>query len=236
MGTKKDWQRNKYVTAKFGKIRTLYRTTLERGLNVTVIHDGLPENLISAYTNEHFHFEKVDLSQYSSRYGVNDVRYFFFQQLVEKHKEWEYVFIVDAFDVRVHMNPCGGVEKDKLYIGHELDKLKGHPWMQARFKKMGGQYLKWYKQVDDKMKILNCGITGGHRDIFNKLMVRMTAVLQDPAIKIMQTEEEEINLNMAALNYILYNDFPGKFFGNKPVHSRYKKYQNDRKDVWFVHK
>lgn len=233
--TKKDWQRGKYVKAKFGKIRTLYRTSLEQGLNVTVIHDGLPHDLIQSYSSKYFHFKQVDLTEYNARYGVNDVRYFFFEKLVRENTEWKYCFIVDAFDVRVGMNPCSGMEKGKLYIGHELDKLKGHPWMQARFSKMGGKYLKWYKEIDKHMKILNCGITGGHRDIFLRLMERMTEVLQDPAIKIM-SKTEDINLNMAALNYIVYVDFPGQFTGNKPVHSAYKKYQNERKDVWFVHK
>ncbi|CAE8617298.1 unnamed protein product [Polarella glacialis] len=81
------------------------------------------------------------------------------------------------------MNPCPGIQKDKLYVGGEQDKLNGHPWMKARFSKMGGKYNTWYKtKVDNKMKILNCGITGGHRKVMQRLFGSMIKVLQDPAL------------------------------------------------------
>ena len=118
------------------------------------------------------------------------------------------------------------------------------------------------------MKILNCGLTGGHRDIMLKFLTRMVQVLQDPALAIRQ-KNEDINLcldmeksaasqkevqnettwkqhfywfcyhscaghaanvlfslhlrNMAALNYILYTEFEGKFQYGPPVHSVYKR-------------
>ena len=117
-----------------------------------------------------------------------------------------------------------------------------------------------------------------------KLLSRMVQVLQDPALAIRQ-KNEDINLshgpesqvfgwscaphilkdfkrklrNMAALNYILYVEFDGKFQYGPPVHSAYKRslpviavplrcardwrllasalrFENKRKDVWWVHK
>ena len=44
------------------------------------------------------------------------------------------------------------------------------------------------------MKILNCGITGGQRDIMLKFLTRMVQVLQDPALAIRQ-KNEDINLS-----------------------------------------
>ena len=32
--------------------------------------------------------------QRNDRYGVNDVRYFFFERLVQQNREWKYIFIV----------------------------------------------------------------------------------------------------------------------------------------------
>ena len=45
------------------------------------------------------------------------------------------------------------------------------------------------------MKILNCGITGGQRDIMLKFLTRMVQVLQDPALAIRQ-KNEDINLSL----------------------------------------
>ena len=80
--------------------------------------------------------------------------------------------------------------------------------MKARFQKMGGKYNTWYTskvtesaalstvQPSDlrEMKILNCGITGGQRDVMLKFLTRMVQVLQDPALAIRQ-KNEDINLS-----------------------------------------
>merc|ERR1712187_134692 len=136
----------------------------------------------------------------------------------------------------VALNPCPSLKDGLLYVGIEQDRLKRHPWMQARFKKMGGKYNQWYlNKVVDKMKILNCGITGGKRDIMLKLLRRQTEVLQDPALAV-RSKTEDINLNMASLNYIVYTEFNGRFVGNAPVHSVYKRFDTKRKDGGFIHK
>eukprot|EP00415_Alexandrium_ostenfeldii_P001688 UN1688 len=136
------------------------------------------------------------------------------------------------------MNPCPGLHDGMLYVGHEQDRLKRHPWMKARFQKMGGKYNDWYRtRVTDKMKILNCGITGGRRDVMLRLIGRMIEVLSDPNLGVRQKLiKEDVNLNMVSLNYIVYTDFAGKFVGNSPVHSVYKRFETRRMDVWFVHK
>jgi len=234
--TKKDWQRGKYAKAQFDKIGKLYVSALRRALRVMVLYDELPQDLIFQYSTDFFRFHRVNLSDFDMRYGVNDLRYFFFQRLVKEHTEWSSVFIVDAFDVRVGMDPCESIKPETLYVGVELDKLRNHPWMKARFFKMGGKYKKWYtSMVDAKMKILNCGITGGSRDIMLSLLQRMTEVITDPNLA-PNRNSEDVNLNMAALNYIVYTEFRDKYVGGVPVHSLYKRFQNKRTDVWFIHK
>jgi len=235
--TKKDWQRDKFAKASFTKIQKLYQTAVSNGLSVSVIYDSLPEELLTKYSSERFNFVKVNLEEYDSRYGVNDVRYFFFSKLVQQNEDWKAVFIVDAFDVKSGMNPCSGIAPGKIYVGGEQDRLRKHPWMKARFSKMGGKYNDWYtKKVTDKMKILNCGLTGGRRDMMLKLLSRMVQVLQDPALSVRKKDSEDINLNMAALNYILYTEFEGKFSYGAPMHSTYKRFESKRKDVWWIHK
>merc|ERR1719478_728335 len=105
------------------------------------------------------------------------------------------------------MNPCYALQPGRLYVGSEQEKLKGHPWMKARFGKLGGKYDAWYNNsITADMKILNCGITGGHRDVMLQLFHEMIQIQSDPNLKC-RKKKQDINVNMAALNYIAYNNF-----------------------------
>merc|ERR1719313_1563935 len=95
--TRKDWQREKYVKPSFKKFQQLYQTVFQLGLNMTVIYDDLPEDVLNTYGCPRWRWEKIKLSDYDSKYVfVNDVRYFYFERQVQKHTEWNYVFIIDA--------------------------------------------------------------------------------------------------------------------------------------------
>lgn len=234
--TRKDWQREKYVKPSFVKFQKLYQTVFELSLNMTVIYDELPEDMMIKYGSARWRWEKVSLEDFSKKYGVNDVRYFFFERLLQHHAEWKYVFIIDAFDVRVRMNPCPALQPGKLYVGSEKEKLKGHPWMKMRYLKLGGSYNTWYKtKVDANMNIMNCGISGGHRDTMLMLFRKMIGVMSDPNLACRKANQD-INVNMAALNYIVYNSFKNNIITGSPVHSPYKRFEVKRKDVWFIHK
>jgi len=234
--TKKDWQRERYVKPSFSKFQKLYQTVFELGLNVTVIYDDLPEDILKQYGCERWRWEKVTIDDDHKKYGVNDVRYFFFERLLKQHTEWRYLFVIDAFDVKVKMNPCHTLQPGKLYVGSEREKLKGHPWMQVRFKKMGGKYDEWYsKKITPEMNIMNCGITGGHRDVMLRVFREMVEIQSDPDLPC-RKKNQEINVNMAALNFIVYNSFEKNIITGPPLHSNYKRFEEDRKDVWFIHK
>eukprot|EP00434_Breviolum_minutum_P016250 symbB.v1.2.014320.t2/scaffold1020.1/size145545/8 len=239
--TKGDWQHDGvHANVSFSNIQKLYQTAIQNGLSVTVAYDSLPQEFVDTYASQRFRFVKVDLTEFDNRYGVNDVRYFIFHRLLSENLEWKSVFIVDGFDVRSGMNPCSGIEPEKIYVGSEPDelgrRLKNHWWTTPLFQNMGGKYEQWYtSKVTEDMKMLNCGITGGQRDIMLQFLTRMVQVLQDPALAIRQSNQD-INVNMAALNYILYAEFEGKFQYGPPVHSVFKRYENERKDVWWIHK
>ena len=44
------------------------------------------------------------------------------------------------------------------------------------------------------------------------------------------------NLNMIVFNYVVYNNYKQKVNTGEPLHSVYKKFENNRKDVYFIHK
>merc|ERR1711970_1186718 len=99
--TKRDWQRERYAKPSFTKFQKLYQSVFQLGLNVTVVYDDLPDDILKQYGCERWRWEKVSLDDYDRKYGVNDVRYFFFERLLKKYTEWRYLFVIDAFDVMV---------------------------------------------------------------------------------------------------------------------------------------
>lgn len=262
--TKRDWQRNISAPAETWMMDQFYESALETGIHVTVLYDELPQDILD-YATDRFKFERVNLADYDAEEGLNDMRFSMVRDLVDRHPEWGSLFLVDLFDVKVGMNPCGQMMDQKLYIGKEPGMLHYNPWMQKRFESMGGKYESWF--LNDVRRIwylMNAGIIGGRREIFRNFLRQMTAVLDDPDLVARKHHEQE-NVNMAALNYVVRASMglsectpstsapstavrggiqalpectasePG-FIHGEPVHSEYKHFELDRKDVWFIHK
>jgi len=234
--TKMDPQRGNFVDANFTKIRALYLTALWHRLNVTVLYDDLPRSVLQRYACSRFQFARVQLNTLDKQYGLNDVRYFLFDWIVREHPEWRMIFILDAFDVQVGMNPCSRLRDDVLYVGSEPSELKSNPGVLLMFHDLGGKYNAWYRREVQEAQTLNGGIMGGHRVIVQEFLSQMLAVLSDPRLSVRRRIGGTINVDMAALNYVVHTSFIERAITGEPVHSVYKGYQTERTDVWFIHK
>ncbi|KAF4715730.1 hypothetical protein FOZ63_008638 [Perkinsus olseni] len=114
--------------------------------------------------------------------------------------------------------------------------------MEKRFRELSGKYYNWFRSVspigvEDK-RIFNCGILGGTPRLLLRLFDRMLEVIEDPDLRIRkESRDTEVNVNMPALNWVLFTSYsPEAIQSDQPVHSRYKSWESDRTDVWFVHK
>lgn len=237
---KPDWQTGRMVPQQFGYIRHLYRSVMLNGLNATVIFDSLPEDLIGFFANDRVRFLQVRLDDWDYTLGVNDIRFLVFQDEIKKHPEWQTIFMVDAFDVQAATNPCShmtrfAVEPSLLYVGSENKTIRGNEWFFWVLSQLGGQYRKWYSTVKREQVILNAGISGGSRAVVLEFLEKLSDVLMDPELTVRKMRKQ-VNANMAAFNYVVYNNFSGRFRTGSPVHSRFKRFEDRRTDVWFVHK
>lgn len=241
--TIRDWQRGVISQISFDKIQYFYVSALRLGLNVTLVHDQIPIDFVKHYTNERFHFVEVDSAAEDPRLGVNDVRYIHFRRLVGAHPEWNYIFIMDAFDVRVARNPCPDLKPDKIYVGSETTQMTKNVWLKKRFLHMGGKYEKWFNRFGTKKnpranaQTLNCGITGGHRAIMLDFLDKFVQVIEDRKLAIRaKNRQDQINVNMAVLNYLVHGEMHDALVTGEPLHSRYWTHELERTDVWFIHK
>mmetsp|Transcript_43199 Transcript_43199/g.99595 ORF Transcript_43199/g.99595 Transcript_43199/m.99595 type:complete len:297 (-) Transcript_43199:85-975(-) len=240
--TMKDWQRpGPLPDPSFSRIKTFYDSILAAdGVQALVLYDRLPKELIERATSPgKFTFSQVDISSYDTSLGVNDVRFLIFRDVLSKHAEYGVVFTSDLFDVQVLRNPCPLVEDapDSIYVGSEVrDKLTS-PWMEARFKDMGGKYMTWYFSAvaSGDRTIYSAGLLGGERQKVLDFLDRMAAILEDPELRSRQ-EGREVNIDMGAFNWIVYNDMkPDEVVTGHPLHSTYKEYHAHPGD-YFKHK
>eukprot|EP00747_Dinoflagellata_sp_TGD_P164057 gnl/TRDRNA2_/TRDRNA2_183483_c0_seq1.p1 gnl/TRDRNA2_/TRDRNA2_183483_c0~~gnl/TRDRNA2_/TRDRNA2_183483_c0_seq1.p1 ORF type:complete len:324 (-),score=55.31 gnl/TRDRNA2_/TRDRNA2_183483_c0_seq1:100-1071(-) len=214
-------------------VKELSQSALNAGVNVTVIYDELPPSMLE-FERPGFHFHQVDTKQFDSRHNApHNARFFFFEQLMEEHPEWQNAFIVDAFDVKVGKNVCAAVTTDKLYLGSELQNKLDCGWMRNRFAELGGKYWEWYRKMPADTVLLNSGIVGGNRRILMQFLTNMTDLLSDRQIA---KPWGTVVSDMPAVNYVAYKSFRNLFQTGSPIHSVFRKFENDRKDVWFIHK
>eukprot|EP00928_Gymnodinium_smaydae_P088857 TRINITY_DN7289_c0_g2_i1.p1 TRINITY_DN7289_c0_g2~~TRINITY_DN7289_c0_g2_i1.p1 ORF type:complete len:668 (-),score=47.42 TRINITY_DN7289_c0_g2_i1:118-2121(-) len=244
-----DWQRGIRVAQQFSKIRNFYSSVLRLGLNATVLHDGLPTDVINTYECNNVRFQKVNLEDFDAHLSSNDVRFLATEQVLEKHSDWKYTFLVDGFDVSVGKNPCLDLEKEdvkgKLYVGREIGALRNGPaswFLVSRFREMGGKWKKWYEDavLAKDTPMLNCGITGGDRTIYLEFLGKCRELLKEylkfHAAAASPSAGWQTHADMSMTNYVAFTSFQDRYLTGEPVNSVFKAMQFNRTDVWFIHK
>ena len=87
--------------------------------------------------------------------------------------------------------------------------------------------------VHEKTKgkeLLNAGVIGGSRKLVLELLSKICNLYK-------KLGKKAINYNMGILQEVVYNShIVNKIKIGAPVVSKFKKYENHRKDVWFIHK
>mmetsp|Transcript_143128 Transcript_143128/g.274959 ORF Transcript_143128/g.274959 Transcript_143128/m.274959 type:complete len:435 (-) Transcript_143128:130-1434(-) len=235
---------------RFKFIQKWYDSVKSQDLCATIFHDSPNEEWYRTEKGtEKIRFVKVEPTIYdrvfSRSFGLNDVRYFFVHQAICANLAWQYAYYSDIFDVVVARSPIGEAQQGVIYAGLDNDYMKS-PWLEETFQDLGGEYHSYWKSKlrQKKKKMWSSGLMGGDRDTFLKFLARYAAVFSDPTIKMIQKGARTPrsswgfqNVNMPALNYVIEKFFPGdKNHGGSPFNSEYRRYENDRKDVWFIHK
>ena len=209
----------------FGYIKDWYESIIRVGENAVVFHDHLSEEFIDKYQTDNIKFLKVDQSIYSN----NDYRFFCFRNFLENNK-FDFVVHTDISDVTLvkSLKPLLSEDYD-FFACKDTIKLNEFPFMQIH------QKYNWENSVifyvnQNKWDLINMGVIGGpysnmldFYDSFCSLRIRMG----DP----------EFNSDMWLLQYLIRSIFNNKkTLIGEPFCSNFKKYEKDRKDVYFIHK
>jgi hypothetical protein len=243
--SKPDPQYKVEVKPSFEYMERFYRSALATGVNVTILHDGLPDELVRSKTSPTVHFQWVNVSAYDPEYSLNDVRFLIFGDVIKRHPEWANIFNTDIRDVTIKRNPCLELRPGTLYAGSDSMSLREpvtspsfHRLQEATTSQLGGKYSQWYHNLDNRtaaLPLLNCGVLGGTRAVMSEVYSRMRDIFTDEHLAARQNGLP-MNVDMGALNYVARNGFIFDVVTGAPVSSRFKMYEDQRTDVWFEHK
>jgi hypothetical protein len=208
-----------------------YESVSRLGLPGVVFHDGMSQDFIHQYQTESIAFEYVDPESFTC--SVNDFRFFIYLEFLRKRPEIERVFMTDGNDVQIVQDPFPLLRSNRIYVGSELERIEESQWMRRRIWQLneGSPHHRFRLSRFRKHTIYNAGILGGHRGIVLQFLEKMVDTLGS-----LGPDHKHLNLNMAAFNYLVHRHFRWRSRTGDPVHSRYKAYENHRRDVWFIHK
>lgn len=210
-------------------IKNWYDSVHRSGVNAVLYHDELSDDFVSKYETDRIKFEKVDVNEYSN----NDFRFFCFRSHLDLMEEKpDVVFHNDASDVVVVKDPYELVTSNMhidYFCCRDSIMLNEFPYLNVH------EAFKWVDTFNFRLnynnwELINMGVIGGtYENMFNfyNRFVETRVTMGRP----------DFNSDMWVLQYLLRSVLqPCELLIGDPVCSQFKQYQNDRKDVYFIHK
>ena len=210
-------------------IQKWYDSVKNLGLEGRIFYDNLSDEFVEQYTTKNIKFVKVPISDYS----YNDWRFFCYRNYLESNK-YDTVFMTDGSDVTVVKNPETlftefPYNQIDYYLCKDSIKLSQFPYLDGHKKLNFDNYILFFINQFE-WDLINMGVIGGKYDdimTFLNIMCELRLRMGNPSF----------NADIWTGNYIFRNILQDKkLLIGEPVTSEFKKYQTDRKDVYFVHK
>jgi hypothetical protein len=208
-------------------IKPWYESINDLKLNGIVFYDNLDQDFINTYRTNNVNFIKVNPSYYSN----NDWRFFVYRDYLSDHK-YDSVFLTDGSDVSVVTDPDKIIEDYPyidLFVCKDSIKLSQFPYLsihnQAKW-----QNINWFVKHHQTLPLINMGVIGGNY----KNMMEFLHLFCQTRIRL---GNPDFNSDMWIGQYVFRYELSHKnIMIGEPFTSVFKNYENDRKDVYFIHK
>lgn len=213
----------------FNYIKTWYESVKDSGHRGFIFHDNLSYEFVDKYTSDKIEFIRV---KHPNEFSLNDVRFFHYQEWVCSFPDLtgENIFMTDIADVKVNKPPVESV--DLFCVGSDNGRLNDYS------SPYGGNYFHLHKYFNlpdivdfsvNNYPLINAGVLGGKYDLATDFLNKYCETRN-------LCRRPELNINMALVNFAVRSLWGYDIQFGDPVTSEFKKYQNDREDVWFIHK
>lgn len=208
-------------------IEPWYNSMNKLNLDGIIFYDNLTEDFVDKYETDKIKFICVDTSKYSN----NDWRFFVYRDYFSQNK-YDAIFLTDGSDVSVVQDPQRILEQYK-YIDFFLCKdsilLNQFPYIsihnQAKW-----DNLQWFAKNAKTLPLINMGVIGGSYNNMQEFLKHFCETR-------IQLSNPDFNADMWVGQYVFRHKLAHKnLLLGEPFTSNFKQYENDRQDVYFIHK
>jgi len=201
-----------------------YESVLAHNLNAVVFHDGLSDTFIARYETDRIHFLKAPPMPWSN----NDGRFFCFRDYLAEHRD-DYIVHTDISDVRLVADPEPVLTSDHDYFACRDTVTLDDIAYQEIHQRYGWDELMQMSLAGAK-PVINMGVVGGRFRVMQQFYKRFCEIREAAG-------EPEQNLNMQIGQYLFRVRFKHRrLLLGEPFTSRFKAYEEERRDVCFIHK
>lgn len=208
-------------------IEPWYESITKLNLYGIVFYDNLDNDFIKKYKNQYINFIKVNISYYSN----NDWRFFVYRDFL-KDNQYEHIFLTDGSDVSVVKDPSEIISEYK-YIDYFLCKdsifLNEFPYLKIH-EEAEWENINWFAKNQTILPLINMGVIGGS---YTNIQEFLNYFCQTR----IRLGHPDFNSDMWIGQYVFRQKLSYKnLLIGDPFTSNFKQYENNRKDVYFIHK
>lgn len=204
-----------------------YESVKNIGLETRIFYDNLTPEFVQKYTTPKIQFIQVEDSSYS----YNDYRFFCYRNYLETHK-FDSVFMTDSSDVAVVKDPAQILKEfpdTDYFVCKDSIKLFQFPYLKFHQQVGWENYMAFFVNQYE-WDLINMGVIGGN---YENIMLFLNTICRE-RIKI---GTPAFNADIWTGNYTFRHLLSDKkLLIGEPFTSNFKKYEIERKDVYFVHK
>jgi len=213
----------------FAYIKDWYNSIVRNDLQGFVFYDNLNDEFVNKYANKNVTFVKVSTGEYSN----NDWRFFCYRQFLQEHK-FDNVFLTDGSDVVVVKDPSAIIAENNdtdFFICKDNINISQFGYLSVHEQVKWDNYS-WFamEHLKGKLPLINMGVIGA-------TYKNMLDFLDKFCLVRIKMANPDFNADMWVGQYVFRHLLSDKkILLGSPFTSDFKEYQNDRKDVYFIHK
>ncbi len=203
-----------------------------RNLNIEgrVFYDNLSEEFVEEYQTDKIKFIYSDSC--SQNYSNLDYRWFCYRDFLKDNK-LDSVFISDCSDVSVAKNPSQVFEDHSSYdyfLCKDSTPFYRFPYFDVH-KRYGWPHYLELLLKKNSFDLINMGVVGG---LYNNI-IDFLDKYYDTRVAMEDESFEQADMWLGQYIFRVLLGDKSLLIG-EPFTSEFKKYQNDREDVYFIHK
>jgi len=217
----KDPQRNVILPNSIEALRPLMNSCNDLGIRLVILTNCKFENEGTT--------EFVTIDNPDPKFTPVDFRWLIQLEYIQKNPT-TIVWCVDGTDVEVLKNPFT-INPTKLYVGYEKGQTLANGWLWRHLLPFckNRNHKSWFA-ASKHLTLLNCGVVGGGYSIALKFYQMMANDIVSNAVNVKGRP-----MDMASLNYVVYNHFAKDFISGEQVVTEFKAYERNDISV-FKHK